>query len=136
MKRSFTVFAMFVFLGSFSVSAFSDDASTAAPSSQDSTIRVINTNTPFFGTKESNMWTKLGRGLGNLVFGWVEIFNQPVQMAKTERWPIAVLGGIGRGIVVGTLRTLIGIYETASFPFPVPEDYKPILYPEFIIPKN
>ncbi|MBI3317342.1 MAG: exosortase system-associated protein, TIGR04073 family [Candidatus Omnitrophica bacterium] len=82
----------------------------------------------------ADMWSKLGRGGGNVAFGALEIFNQPVQMAKTERWPIALIGGLPKGVVMGALRIAVGVYETVTFPVPLPKDYRIIMHPEFVIP--
>ena len=79
-------------------------------------------------------WTKLGRGFCNTAFGWVEIFYQVGVLSKTERWPIAVAGGLPKGILYGVLRTAVGVYELATFPVPLPEHYRPIMEPEFVIP--
>lgn len=80
-------------------------------------------------------WTKLGRGLGNIAFGWAEVFRQMGEMGRTERWPIAVAGGLFKGVFYGIGRTAVGVYETLTFPFPVPEDYRVIMEPDFVIPK-
>ena len=79
-------------------------------------------------------WIKLGRGLGNVFFGVFEIVNQPAQMAKTQRWPIALFGGVPKGIVYAIARTGVGIYEVFTFPFPIPSGYKTIMEPDFIVP--
>lgn len=84
-----------------------------------------------------DMWTKLGRGVGNIGTGWVELFNQPAQMAKEKRWPIALLGGIPKGVFYAYMRTLVGAYETVTFPVKntPAKGYGPILEPEFILPE-
>ena len=76
---------------------------------------------------------KLGRGISNTATGWVEL---PV--AVKENCDVhGVVGGVLYGIPIGitktVLRTAVGIYETLTFPFPIPEDYAPILEPEFVI---
>ena len=86
--------------------------------------------------KKNDGWIKLGRGLGNLTTGMFEVLNQPAQMAKTERWPIALLGGIPKGVGVAFWRTFLGIYETVTFPFPIPAGYRPMMEPEFVIPPS
>ncbi len=79
-------------------------------------------------------WGKLGRGLGNAVFGWVEVLNQPQLMVKAgQRWPVALGGGVPKGIFFGLARTLVGLYEVLTFPAPIPDDFKPIIEPEFVI---
>lgn len=78
-------------------------------------------------------FVKLGRGLGNTVFGFFEILRQPALMAKTERWPIALGGGIPKGALYAVARTVVGVYEAATFPIPAPQNYEPIMKPEFVI---
>jgi len=80
-------------------------------------------------------WSKLGRGLGNILFCPFEILYQPSVIAKRgERWPVAFLGGASKGMLFMGVRGLAGVYEVVTFPVPLPAGYKPILKPEFIIP--
>lgn len=83
----------------------------------------------------SDLWVKLGRGLGNLTCGYLEIPNQMIQLSKTQRWPVADFGGLFKGIYMGTLRTGAGIYEVLTFPIPVPNGYRPLIEPEFVVPE-
>ena len=85
---------------------------------------------------ENNMWTKLGRGIGNIVCAPLETVYQSSLLAKTERWPIAIFGGVPKGIVYGIARGALGVYETLTFPFPIPPGYEKIMEPEFIIPTS
>ena len=73
-----------------------------------------------------NYWTaaggKLGCGIENAAFGWLEIFNQPRQ--NENAWE-----GIGRGFVHAIARTLSGVLQVATFiipdakiPTPTPAD--------------
>lgn len=81
-----------------------------------------------------NGWVKLGRGMMNVLTGFYEIPYQVMEIGKTERWPIAVGAGLGKGLYRGVLRTLTGVYEVVTFPVPLPPQYRPIMYPEFIVP--
>lgn len=80
------------------------------------------------------MMEKLGRGLVNILTGWVEI---PKNIAKkwreTDPFTGFVVGGI-KGIGWGFARTMVGVYETVTFPFPIPRDYQPLMEPEYILP--
>ena len=60
-------------------------------------------------------WVKLGRGMANIGTFYFEIVRQPSEMAKTERWPIAVFGGVSKGLAYSLLRLTAGIYETLTF---------------------
>lgn len=82
----------------------------------------------------SKIFHKLGRGVGNVLLGWVEI---PKNIAKEWRRHDPLTGtitGTFKGFGWGIARTLAGCYEVISFPFPVPRDYKPIMNPEFVLP--
>ncbi|GAB4312599.1 MAG: hypothetical protein Kow0059_03250 [Candidatus Sumerlaeia bacterium] len=80
------------------------------------------------------MMEKLGRGMVNILTGWVEI---PKNIAKkwreTDPFTGFVVGSI-KGVGWGFARTMVGVYETITFPFPVPRDYQPIMEPEYILP--
>lgn len=78
--------------------------------------------------------TKLGRGMGNIFFGWAEIpvtFDRDLKKGK----PLAHLLGVSP--VLGTARALMrtgtGVYEAVSFPYSSKTtNYEPIIEPEFI----
>jgi len=77
-------------------------------------------------------FTKLGRGVANTLTGWVEI---PKNIYNTSVEDNALAGmtlGLAKGAGMTIVRTGAGIYEIATFPFPLPEDYKPILEPEYV----
>ncbi|MDX1973709.1 MAG: exosortase system-associated protein, TIGR04073 family [Candidatus Sumerlaeia bacterium] len=85
-------------------------------------------------TDISKMFHKLGRGVSNVLLGWVEI---PKTIAKewrrTEPFTGTIMGTI-KGLGFAVMRTFAGFYEIISFPFPVPRNYEPIMYPEFVLP--
>ncbi len=54
---------------------------------------------------------KLGRGIANAAFGWVELFRQPA--INKNPWE-----GVGKGIVHTIGRTGSGILEAATFIIP------------------
>ena|SRR3989338_3191309 len=77
-------------------------------------------------------FTKLGRGVANTLTGWVEL---PKNVYKTSVEDNALAGitlGLAKGAGMTIVRTGAGIYEIATFPFPLPENYKPILEPEYV----
>ena len=74
---------------------------------------------------------KAGRGLAGMTCGFLELPGNIVATSR-ERGPgygatLGFVRGLG-GIVV---RTLVGVYEFVSAPFEIPENYAPILEPEF-----
>ena len=76
--------------------------------------------------------TKLGRGAVNTVTGWVEI---PKCIHETAQGSGAVAGmtwGLLRGLGHGFIRTVAGVYELVTFPFPAPPDYEPVMEPEYV----
>ena len=82
----------------------------------------------------AEMWSKLGRGVCNIFMSPLEIFNQYLQLSKTEPLGIAMIGAIPKGILVGIKRAGIGLYEVFTFPEP-PFD-KVYIEPEYLIPNE
>ncbi len=75
---------------------------------------------------------KLGRGLANILTGWIEL-PKNIYDVSVEDNPLAGLTiGLAKGIGMTIVRTGAGIYEVVTFPFPIPEDYAPVLEPEFV----
>ena len=66
---------------------------------------------------------KMGRGVVNVLTGWIEIPKQ-IHLGSQEENPIV---GIGAGILKGAGLTLlrggVGIYEALTFPLPYPKDF-------------
>lgn len=75
---------------------------------------------------------KLGRGVAN-------VFTSPVEIAKSvgeanyEAGPVAAITyGFLKGLYKAGVRAAVGIFEVVTFPFPLKENYAPILTdPEF-----
>jgi len=80
------------------------------------------------------MLHKLGRGIVNVLTGWIEIPKE-IAEAWRETDPVSgfVVGGI-KGIGYTIVRTVAGFYEILTFPMPFPENYGPIIEPEFVLP--
>jgi len=75
---------------------------------------------------------KLGRGLANILTGWIEL-PKNIYDTSVEDNPLAGLTiGLAKGVGMTIVRTGAGIYEVVTFPFPIPEDYGPVLEPEFV----
>ncbi|NQU43186.1 exosortase system-associated protein, TIGR04073 family [bacterium] len=80
-----------------------------------------------------SMMTKLGRGVANVLTGWLEI---PHQIGTSIRETDPVSGtfiGLFRGAAWTVARTATGVFEVVTFPFPLPESYKPIIQPPYIV---
>lgn len=85
-------------------------------------------------TDIQKIFHKLGRGIVNVLTGWVEIpKNVAQEWRETDPFTGTVLGLV-KGVGWAVARTFAGFYEVISFPFPVPRNYEPIMEPEFILP--
>lgn len=70
---------------------------------------------------------KLGRGLSNVLFGWLEVpLNIDKRYAPSDTGG-SVLTGTAVGLFKGLVRTGVGAYETVTFFLPYPENFAPIL---------
>ncbi len=89
----------------------------------------------------STSFDKLGRGVANLVTGWMEL---PVQISRTTESEGSIAGasvGFARGLLFGAGRTALGVLETVTFLLPnhtgdrgpADDPYGPIVQPEFLI---
>lgn len=75
---------------------------------------------------------KLGRGLSNVVMCPFEILLQIARVNNSDGPMAAASYGVLKGVGMTGLRALVGVYEVATFPIPLPKYYKPILTdPEF-----
>lgn len=75
---------------------------------------------------------KLGRGVCNIVSCPLEIIKQSSDVANTDGAMASMTWGVLKGIGMTAVRCVVGVYETATFIFPCPKDYKPIMTdPEF-----
>ncbi|MCX5678874.1 MAG: exosortase system-associated protein, TIGR04073 family [Candidatus Omnitrophica bacterium] len=76
---------------------------------------------------------KLGRGLSNMVTFPAELYFQFKETNDNDGVFAAATWGIIKGVGMSALRLAVGVYETITFPFPIPKDYMPILTePEFV----
>jgi len=76
---------------------------------------------------------KLARGLCNTCLFPAEIYYQYVEVNDSDGLFAAVTWGALKGLGMSLVRLGAGVYETITFPFPIPEDYMPILTnPEFV----
>jgi putative exosortase-associated protein (TIGR04073 family) len=83
------------------------------------------------GLRADDGWSKLGRGFANIAGSPLELGKQPMEMAKTEPWPVALFGGFFKGAALMFARIGVGVYEIVTFPIPWPNGYGPIIEPEF-----
>ena len=82
-----------------------------------------------------NMSNKLNRGLVNIVTGWFEVPKNMSDGISKHDFVSAFFIGLPKGCWMTIVRTGAGIYDTVTFPIPAPQDYKPVLEPEFAFQK-
>ena len=79
------------------------------------------------------MMHKLGRGITNILTSWVEIpRNVAMEWERTDPVTGTVIGAV-KGFGWGFTRLATGVYETFTFPFPIPKDYDIMMTPEFVV---
>lgn len=73
------------------------------------------------------VFEKGGRGLSNVLGGWLEIpLNIDKRYSKSDVVG-STLTGAAVGVFKGLVRTGVGLYETVTFFLPYPENFAPIL---------
>ena len=90
---------------------------------------ILQTEPAFAQGTTDKVVRKLGRGLVNVTTGWLEL---PMQISSGMSESGGVEGfffGLGKGVVWTVLREGAGVYDTATFLFPVPSDYGPLMQP-------
>jgi len=75
---------------------------------------------------------KFTRGFVNIVTGWVEIPKRIYETSQTAGTAAGFTWGTLRGIGYGFVRTVAGLYELFTFPFPAPPNYEPVIQPEYV----
>ena len=75
---------------------------------------------------------KLGRGIANVLTGWVELPKNIYDTSVEENVLSGLTMGLAKGVGMTIVRTGAGVYEAVTFPFPIPEDYQPVLEPEYV----
>lgn len=69
---------------------------------------------------------KLGRGLGNILFGVTEIIQTPAEINEREGNSAAASYGVVKGIGRFFFRFGMGVYDVVTHPFPTyKESYRP-----------
>ncbi len=78
--------------------------------------------------------TKLGRGICNM-FTWpLEVPEQISRMNSSDGPFAACTVGVLKGLGWALGRACVGVYETATFMFPIPKNYEPVMTdPEYFL---
>jgi len=95
-------------------------------------LMILNMASPSFAQDPAK---KLGRGLVNILTGWVELPKNIYETSAESSFLAGITVGLAKGLGMTVVRTGAGIFDAATFPFPLPEDYKPILEPEYVLEK-
>jgi putative exosortase-associated protein (TIGR04073 family) len=77
--------------------------------------------------------TKLFRGLANAATGWMEIPKQIFLTHEEMGGGAAFTWGLVKGVGYAVGRSVVGGFEIATFPIPVPEGYGAIMQPEYVL---
>ena len=68
---------------------------------------------------------KFERGVVNIVTGWCELIRCPISMSESHGALAGATLGVGKGIAMGIIRTVGGVFEAALFCMPPPDNYAP-----------
>ncbi|MDE2484646.1 MAG: exosortase system-associated protein, TIGR04073 family [candidate division NC10 bacterium] len=75
---------------------------------------------------------KVVRGVANTGLGVIAEVPKTIYYDTLEDGPLYGLTvGVLEGLSWGIARTLTGVYEVVTFPFPIPEGYRPIYQPHY-----
>ncbi len=77
--------------------------------------------------------SKLFRGIANAATGWMEIFKQSSLVWQESGPGIGLSWGVVKGLGYAIARSVGGAYEIVTFPVPIPEGYRTIMHPEFVL---
>ena len=74
---------------------------------------------------------KFGRGLAGMTTSVLEVPGNIVAESRARGYGEGIPLGFAKGLGFIIPRTLVGVWEFVSAPFPLPAGYEPILQPEF-----
>ena len=93
--------------------------------------------TGYAQAEEGGVWppfVKIGRGISNVMSAPLELPKNIGDANKSDGIFAGLTWGILQGVADTIGRIVVGAYEVITFPFPIPEDYKPILTePEYFL---
>jgi len=74
---------------------------------------------------------KLGRGLAGMTTGFLELPGNIVAESRDRGGAAGATIGIAKGIGMIPVRELVGVYEFVTAPLPLPDNYRPVIHPEY-----
>jgi len=72
---------------------------------------------------------QFGRGLGNVLFGWIELGKNMIRVGRDEGDAAGFTKGFGLGLWRTVVREGVGVFELVTFPF----GWSPMVEPEYVI---
>ena len=79
----------------------------------------------------NQMGRKLGRGLVNVSTGWMELPKAMYVISQDWGYVFGILESL-HGLEQSVVRTLAGVYETATFPLPMSTEYTSVIAPRSV----
>jgi len=74
---------------------------------------------------------KLGRGLAGMTTGFLELPGNIVAESRDRGGAAGATIGFAKGLGMIPVRELVGVYEFVTAPLPIPDDYGPVIHPEY-----
>jgi len=117
----------------FTARAQSDSSKTDYRMTPVEEVTASTTKGPFYNQSEGELRArKLARGAANVVLCVGEIPNQMFQEAYKTSPVTGVVVGAWKGVVKGSKRLVVGLWEIATFYAPTKNNYKPYVEPEVV----
>jgi putative exosortase-associated protein (TIGR04073 family) len=80
----------------------------------------------------NGMVTKLGRGIANVATCPLELVRTPTLVGRQQGYVAALTVGISQGVWRTAQRGAVGLFEVATFFVEIPDNFEPIMKPEFV----
>ena len=74
---------------------------------------------------------KLARGAAGMVAGFLELPGNIIAVNREDGPGAAATIGFAKGLGMIPVREVVGVYEFVTSPVPVPDDYRPVVAPEY-----
>jgi putative exosortase-associated protein (TIGR04073 family) len=78
-----------------------------------------------------DMGDKALRGISGMVFFFLELPGNMVEVSNKEGVGMGLTKGFAQGFVKMPFRGMVGVYEFFTFPFDIQPGYEPVMEPEY-----